>query len=118
MGLKDKGRQEYYHVFFAEGNGLDSDIYYIQVTGNPFDQEKYVVKKDGSHTEKQTYDTVNVVLEGVTFEATNPTSELVDKLYKRKIRGDVPKVRHDQDMENLKLITDSEVVEARLAEMR
>jgi len=116
--LKDKGRQQYYNVFFAEGNGLGSDIYYIQVTENPFGTEKHVVKKDGSHTERQTYDTVQVILEGVKFEAINPTSELIDKLYKRKIRGDVPKMKHDQDVENLKLITDNNVVKARLAEMR
>jgi hypothetical protein len=116
--LKDKGRQEYYHAFFAEGNGLGSDIYYIQVTGDPFDQVKFVIKKDGSLTDRQTYDTVQIVLEGVMFEAINPTSELVDKLYKRKIRGDVPKAEHDQDMENLKLVTVAKVVETRLAEIR
>jgi hypothetical protein len=116
--VRDKGHQEYYHAFFAEGNGLGADIYYIQVTGDPFSQEKFVVKKDGSHTERQTYDTVQVTLDGIAFEATNPTFELVDKLYKRYIRGDAPKEGHDQDMENLKLITDNKVIEKKLADMR
>jgi len=115
--LKDKGRQEYYHSFFAEGNELGSDIYYIRVTGNPFDQEKYIIKKDGSYSERQAYNSVQVVLEGIVFEAINPTSELVDKIYKRKMRGDAPKLKHDQDIENLKLITNAKIVETRLAEI-
>lgn len=116
--MKDKGRQEFYHSFFAEGCGLGSDIYYIQVMGNPFDDEKRVVKKDGSLTEKQKFDTLRVSLEQITFEAANPTSELVDRLYKREIRGDKPKVEHDQDIANLRLITDAKEVDTRLSEMK
>ncbi len=116
--LEDKGRQEYYHAFFAEGNGLGSDIYYVQVTEDPFGNKKHVVKKDGSQTKTQHYHTILVTLEGTTFEANDPTSELVDRRYKREIRGDQPKPQHDQDMTNLKLITDEKAVEAKLATMR
>lgn len=116
--LKNKGRQEFYHSYFAEGNGLGADIYYVQVAGNPFDEEKYVVKKDGSLTERQEYETVKVALKGVTFEAVNPTSELTDKLYKREIRGDKPKLEHDQDIANLRLITDAKEVEAKIDRMK
>lgn len=118
MTLLDKERQDYYHSFGVKGKGFGADIYFVQVTGNPFDSDKYVVKKDGSTTERQEFNTVSVTLEGVTFEAVDPTSELVDKLYKRHIRGDEPKSRHDQDITNLKLITDANEVEARLATMK
>jgi len=47
---------------------------------------------------------------------SNPTSELVDILYKREIRGDKPKPGHEQDIANLRLITHAREVEARLAE--
>lgn len=116
--VRDKGRQEFYHSYFAEGNGLGSDIYYVQVTENPFDKEKHVVKKDGTITERQEYETTEVTLEGITFEAISPTPELVDKLYKREIRGDKPKAKHNQDIANLRLITDPKEVEARLARMK
>jgi hypothetical protein len=116
--LLDKERQDYYHSFGVKGKGFGVDIYYVQVTGNPFDSDKYVVKKDGTTTKRQEYGTVNVNLDGVAFEAVDPTSELVDKLYKRHIRGDEPKSKHDQDIDNLKLITDEKEVEARLAGMK
>jgi hypothetical protein len=118
LEIKDKERQEYYHTYSVGGNGFWSDIYYVQVTGNPYGKEKYVVKKDGSHTKRQEYGTLEVTLEGITFEAVDPTSELVDKLFKREIRGDKPKAKHDQDIPNLRLITDAEEVSIRLEEMK
>ncbi len=118
LEIKDKGRQEYYHTYSVGGDGLWSDIYYVQVTGNPYSKEKYVVKKDGSHTKRQEYGTTEVTLEGIVFEAVDPTSELVDKLYKREIRGDKPKAKHDQDIPNLRLITDAGEVNTRLEEMK
>jgi len=110
--VKDKGRQEFYHSYFAEGNGLGADIYYIQVTGNPFSQEKFVVKKDGSVTEKQEFETVKVSLEGISFEAVAPVPLLADKLSKQV----TPK--HNQDIANLRLITNAEEVAARLRKIR
>lgn len=116
--IHDKERQEFYHAFVAKQKGFGADIYYVQVKDDPFGVDKYVVKKDGTITERQEYETVEVTLEGVTFEAINPTIELVDKLYKREIRGDEPKTKHGQDIANLRLITDSNLVEAKLAEMK
>lgn len=118
LEVEDKGRQDFYHSFFVGGSGLGSDVYYIQVVGNPFDDEKVVIKKDGTHTERQEFDTVQVELDGVSFDAASPISELVDILYKREIRGDKPKPEHEQDIANLRLITDAEQVEARLVEMK
>lgn len=115
--IHDKERQEFYHAFVAKQKGFGADIYYVQVKDDPFGVDKHVVKKDGTITERQEYETVEVTLEGVTFEAISPIPELVDKLYKRTIRGDDPKSKHDQDITNLMLIVDSKEVEARLAIM-
>ena len=111
-------KKEFYHSFFAEGSGLGADIYYVQIDENPFGGEKHVIKKDGTLTEKQEYEIVEVTLENITFEAVSPTCELIDKLYKRNIRGDETKLKHDQDIANLRLITDAKEVETRLAGMK
>jgi len=103
LKLKDKGRQEYYHTLFIEGNGLGADIYYVRVTGNPFAMTKVVVKNDGSTTEEHAFNTNNVSLEGVCFEATTPEEQLNDIQEKRK-RGYKVKPRHDQDIVNLELL--------------
>lgn len=116
--IHDKERQEFYHAFAAKQKGFGADIYYVQVKDDPFGIDKHVVKRDGTITERQEYETVEVTLEGVTFEAISPIPELVDKLYKRTIRGDEPKSKHDQDITNLRLIVDSKEVEARLAAMQ
>jgi len=117
LEIKDKGRQEYYHSYFVEKEGLGADVYYIQVVGNPHDDEKQVVKSDGTYGEAHEFDTNTVSLEGVSFEAENPTSGLVDILYKRNIRGDKLKAKHEQDITNLRLITDADEVERRLGEL-
>lgn len=101
--LRDKGRQEFYHAFFAEGNGLGADIYYVQVTGNPFDSTKVVVKNNGSLTSEHSFNTAPVTLEGVSFEAVNPQEQLEDIL-KKRARGDRLKPEHDQDLQNLQRI--------------
>lgn len=105
--LKDEGRQEFYHSFFAEKPGFGVDIYYVQTEGYPFSQTKRVVKQDGTLTEEQKFDTQTVSLEGVTFEAVRPAAELADKLFKRE-RGDPPKPGHDQDIANLKRIVETQ----------
>jgi len=103
LKLKDKGRQQYYHSFFIEGNGIGADIYYIHVLGDPFEYEKIVIKDDGTKTDKHPYNTNNVVLNGVSFEAIGPDEQLKDILEKRN-RGDQLKIRHNQDITNLKLL--------------
>jgi hypothetical protein len=117
LEINDKGRQEYYHSYFIEKEGLGADVYYIQVVGNPNGNEKRVVKSDGTYGEPHEFDANKVLLEGVGFEAENPVSELVDILYKRNIRGDKLKDKHEQDIANLQLITDTDEVERRLSEL-
>jgi hypothetical protein len=115
---EDKGRQDYYHnLLIRQSNAAGIDLYYIQVTTDPFGEEKVIVKKDGSLSDTQSFGEPNMVtLEGVTFEAASPTEELVDKLYKREHRGDTKEPKHDQDIRNLRLITDTAEVEQKLAE--
>ena len=95
---------------------LGADIYYVQVKGDPFAEEKEVIKQDGTISTKHGYGTQTYTLEGVTFEGINPTSELADKIYKREYKKDPVKPNHTQDIENLKLITDPQEVEANVQE--
>lgn len=115
---EDKGRQDYYHnLLIRRSNAAGVDLYYIQVDTDPFGEDKVIVKKDGSLSDRQSFGTPNIVnLEGIAFEAANPTEELVDKLYKRDHRGDTREPKHDQDISNLRLITDATKVEHMLSE--
>ena len=109
--IQDKGRQAYYHVYAIPE--LGAEINYIRVATNPFSDTKIIVRKDGTFSAEYDFDTKIVVLQGVRFEAQSAVVELVDKLYKRNHRGDLPQPKHDQDMYNLQLITDKyEVDEA------
>lgn len=103
LKLEDKGRQEYYHSFFIEGNGLGADIYYVCVVENPFVETKVVVKKDGSLTPRHSFNTKKVVLNGIAFETVGPKEQLEDILKKRQ-KGNDLKPKHEQDIENLKAL--------------
>src|SRR5260221_11159909 len=114
--LEDKERKEYYHNILirrSEASGID--LYYIQITTNPFAKEKIIVKNDGSLSNVQNFEELDLVkLEGVKFEARNATDELVDKIYKRDYRGDKKDPKYDQDIENLRLITNSSEVKEKV----
>lgn len=101
LNLTDKGRETYYHTFKANGNGLGADIYYVQVVTDPFSNQKIVLKSDGVQNELQYFNTSNVILEGITFEAVNPDEGLKDITSKRN-RGFGIKNKHDQDIINLR----------------
>lgn len=103
LELDDNGRQEFYHSFFIEGNGLGADIYYVQVADNPFADTKVVVKKDGSLTSSHAFNTRQVSLNGIVFEAVCPREQLDDILKKRQSGKDL-KSKHEQDVENLKTL--------------
>lgn len=104
LKLKDKGRQEFYHAFFAKGSGFGADIYYVQTVGNPFAERKVVVKKDGSRTPEHPFNTRRVVLERTIFEVVNPKEQLEDILKKAEKTG-VVRPEHKQDVENLRALT-------------
>lgn len=104
LKLIDKGRQEFYHSFFVEGNGLGADIYYVQVISDPFAETKIVVKKDGSTTSEHSFNTRQVVLEGTVFEAVEPKEQMDDILTKAE-KAESIQPKHKQDIDNLRAIT-------------
>ncbi|MDP3994750.1 MAG: hypothetical protein Q8P91_02885, partial [bacterium] len=112
--ITDKDRQEFYHHFFIQRKGLGAEFYYIEVVGDPFANKKIVAKSDGSFTAEHKFETVKVTLNQVDFEAQSPIVELADRIYKRDIRGDEKRVCHEQDIANLKLITNDLEVEEKL----
>lgn len=117
--VEDKERQEYYHnLLIRRSDAVGIDLYYLQVTTDPFGQEKIIVKKDGSLSDTQSFGVPNIVtLEGISFETVDPVSELSDELYKREHKGYPSQAKHDQDINNLRLITDPEKVKQRLEEL-
>lgn len=100
LKMIDKERKEFYHNFVFEKPGFGADIYYIQVETDPFASEKVVIKNDGSKTEVQEWETRQVILEGVSFEAQSPEVELRDRLEKRG-KGEPELPKHNQDIANL-----------------
>lgn len=114
--LRDR-RSEYYHSIYLEGDGIGVDIYYIQISDDPFLSTKQVVKKDGSLSDVQDYEVRQGLVREIEFEVQSPEVELVDRLYKREITGEERKPEHDQDIENLRMITDSEIVYKKLADL-
>ncbi len=115
--IEDKGREMFYHNYLLRRNeGSGVDLYYIHVSTDPFLDEKVIVKADGSLSESHKYETVKVQLNGIEFEAANAVTELVDKMHKRNVRGLAKEVKHDQDIENLQLITNGIEVVKKLKE--
>lgn len=108
LNIENKGREEFYHAFVVKDKNFYADIYYIQVADNPFLKRKIVIKKDGGHTAPHYFETNTVNLGGITFEAQSPVVELADRVYKRKVRGDKPKPKHDKDIANLREIVSPE----------
>lgn len=115
MRVKDRGRSEFYHVFLNPD--LSAEICYIQVATKPFSDTKIVIKSDGKYDEEHDFETKMIVLNGIRYEIQNPVIELAYKLYKREHRGDKKRVKHEQDIHNLRLITDPYDVQERLNKM-
>lgn len=114
--VQDKGREEFYHIYFL--NGIGAEIYYIQLATNPFTDTQIMIKSDGIYTEEQEFRTQMVYLNGVRFEAQSAVTELADKIYKREYRGDPKKEKHEQDIYNLRLITEPIEVDEELQRLR
>ena len=112
--IEDKAQTEYYRNLYIKIGGTIADIYYLQTNKNPFESTKILIKQDGTITEPHEYDTNNVTLNGISFEAQDPLTEVVDKIYKREHRGDEKKDKHQQDIENLKEIVSSENIDKEL----
>jgi len=116
LSIEDQGRHEYWHKFFIHDIG--AEVYYIQLATQPFSDIKIVIKADGTYTEEQEYHTKVIYLQGIRFEAQNALIELVDKIFKRDFRGEIKQEKHDQDIYNLRLITDPYDVQQELEKMK
>ena len=117
LPLMDHGRKEFFHELYAEKPGFGANIYYLHVVTDPSARDKVIVKNDGSHGEPHAFETHTVRLNGVAFEAQTAIVELVDKLYKRD-RGDPRLLKHDQDIANLRLVTDADEAKKRIEQMK
>lgn len=116
--LEDNGRKEYWHYFHLKRPNTLAELYYLQVTTDPFTKEKIIIKENGTLTDPQSYGTILVTLEGVSYEAQSPAIELADRIYKREYRGDIKKEKHEQDIRNLQLIVDKKDEKQSLEEMK
>lgn len=110
--VEDREENEYYHTFFVPE--INAEIYYLRVATKPFTDTKIIFKSDGKYTEEEDFGTKVVYLKGVRYEVQSPITELVDKMYKREYRGDAKLPKHDQDIYNLKQITEPYEVEMEL----
>lgn len=112
--LIEKERSDFYQYFHLPLNNSFVEFYYLHVTTDPFADEKIVVKKDGTKTDPHAYNTISATLHGVSFEAQDPVTEFADRIYKRDFRGDPKKKKHEQDIHNLRYITEDQEVQKRL----
>lgn len=96
--------------------GLGVNIYNVQTKNDPFINLNEIIKSDGQiiiNSEEGFPLPVQGNLEGLVFEAQNPNLHLADILFKRR---DVDQSKHEQDIQNLKQITDPQIVEAILSQ--
>lgn len=117
MKIEDKGRSEFYHSYFVEGNGIGVDMYWIEVVEDVWGVEKTAVKADGSWGDKRRFRTLEVELEGVEFEANNAFDEMVDRMYKNRKKGYGRKEKYDQDIENLSGLVEINVAREKVRQM-
>lgn len=88
--------------------GLGANIYYVQIDGDPFTSLNVVVKKNGesiTNSIKRFPGPVDGVLNDIHIDVQNPHSHLADILYKQ--RSLVNRPSHEQDIANLRQITDA-----------
>jgi hypothetical protein len=118
QSLTDQGRKEFWHLYHLQLPHTLVEIYYLQVTTDPFTHEKIIIKADGANTPSHPYHTRTSRFQGHAYEIQHPRIELADRVYKRTIRKDEAKTKHDLDMANLLLITDPKEVEGELEMMK
>jgi hypothetical protein len=92
--------------------GLGANIYYVQVFANPFTNLNNVIKRNGEtiiNTEKQFPPPMKGRLDNLEIDVQNPNSHLADILFKQRTL--IHKSTHDQDISNLRQITEVTVVD-------
>lgn len=87
--------------------GMGANIYYVQVSGDPDKSLNEVVKKSGEHianSETRFPAPLAGVLGDLHIDVQNPHSHLADILCKQRTLNH--RLSHDQDIANLRQITD------------
>ncbi len=101
----------YFVDFYVNSKGLGVNLYFIETANNPFKDIHTIKKMNG---EIQTSNKmiflppIKAKLLNLAFEARDPNFQLADIINKRK-RGE-KLLKHNQDIENLRLITDENTV--------
>lgn len=117
FSVEDKGRKEYYHNLLVRFADIGADLYYLQITTDPFSELKTIVKSDGSLSNPHKYNTNIVSINGTSYEIQDPVTEVVDKIYKREHRGDPKQGKHEQDIKNLEQLISKEEIQKKLQEV-
>jgi hypothetical protein len=92
--------------------GLGANIYYVQTAISPFTNLNVIIKQNGesiTNSAKRFPSPVKGKLDELEIEIQNPHTHLADILYKQRTLTHKP--THDQDISNLRQITDEYVVE-------
>lgn len=92
--------------------GLGADIYYVQIAESPFTNLSVVIKQTGEHitnSKKRFPPPVMGKLNELEIDVQNPHTHLADILFKQRTKTHKP--THDQDIANLRQITDPVIVD-------
>ena len=108
--LQKKEATEFYTIFQLSTPTSFTELYYLQTDKDPFEDTKVIIKSDGTYTAPHLYRSQLATLEGYAFEIQDPLIEVLDKMYKRELRGDPKKEKHLQDLENLRTIIPHETI--------
>lgn len=103
--VEEKERGLLCHEFYIPE--VQACIYYVAVATNPFSDTNIVVRADGVYTEEEEYNSKIVVLDHVRYEVQGATEGLAERIYQRDHQGLLKNPKYDQDIHNLRSITDS-----------
>ncbi len=101
-------KNDFMVVIDLHSPGLGANIYYVQTSENPFTNLNKIIKQNGeaiTNTEKRFPGPVEGLLGDIHIDVQNPHTHLADILFKQRTLTHKP--THDQDIANLRQITDT-----------
>lgn len=103
--------EKFYEDINIKSQGLVINLYYVQTVFNPYKDLKHIITLDGSKV-KNSLERFPLpspgLLNGITVEVDDPNQHLADILYKRQKLEN--RKSHDRDIQNLRLVTDTQKV--------
>jgi len=108
----------FYEDIDVNSQALKANLYYVHTTNDPYKDLQHIIRQDGKNIENSVdrFPTpVSGKLNDITVEVQDPCSHLADILYKRINQEN--RINHDQDIQNLRLVTDQHRVSSILALM-